>query len=317
MSNEIESAYKYCENVTKIHAKSFYFAAKFLPKPKRRAVYPIYAFCRHVDDAIDEIGDGGESEAVRAVEKWKRKLDQVYAGGKQSAEGAENNEDQNSVFTAWSDLLKTYKIPQNLPLELMQGVLMDTHIKRYKTFDELYIYCYRVASTVGLMSSEILGYSDKSALHYAEAMGIAMQLTNILRDVKEDAAMGRIYLPQEDLKRFNVSEKQIFAGEMNENFVEMMKFQITRARDFYRKGEKGIALLEKDSRFTVLLAARIYSRILDEIERQNYDVFSRRASTTFSQKILSLPKIWRAARNLQDNNSATENTEKSREKINF
>ena len=317
MSNEIESAYKYCENVTKIHAKSFYFAAKFLPKPKRRAVYPIYAFCRHVDDEIDEIGDGGESEAIRAVEKWKHKLKQVYACEKQSAEGSDNNQDQNSVFTAWSDLLKTYKIPQNLPLELMQGVLMDTHIKRYKTFDELCIYCYRVASTVGLMSSEILGYSDKSALRYAEAMGIAMQLTNILRDVKEDAAMGRIYLPQEDLKRFNVSEKQIFAGEMNENFVEMMKFQITRARDFYRNGEKGIALLEKDSRFTVLLAARIYSRILDEIERQNYDVFSRRASTTFSQKILSLPKIWRAARNLQDNNSATENTEKSREKINF
>jgi len=317
MSNEIESAYKYCENVTKIHAKSFYFAAKFLPKPKRRAVYPIYAFCRHVDDEIDEIGDGGESEAIRAVEKWKHKLKQVYACEKQSAEGSDNNQDQNSVFTAWSDLLKTYKIPQNLPLELMQGVLMDTHIKRYKTFDELYVYCYRVASTVGLMSSEILGYSDKSALRYAEAMGIAMQLTNILRDVKEDAAMGRIYLPQEDLKRFNVSEKQIFAGEMNENFVEMMKFQITRARDFYRNGEKGIALLEKDSRFTVLLAARIYSRILDEIERQNYDVFSRRASTTFSQKILSLPKIWRAARNLQDNNSATENTEKSREKINF
>jgi len=310
MSNEIESAYKYCENVTKIHAKSFYFAAKFLPKPKRRAVYPIYAFCRHVDDEIDEIGDGGENEAIRAVEKWKHKLEQVYACEKQSAEGSDNNQDQNSVFTAWSDLLKTYKIPQNLPLELMQGVLMDTHIKRYKTFDELYIYCYRVASTVGLMSSEILGYSDKSALHYAEAMGIAMQLTNILRDVKEDAAMGRIYLPQEDLKRFNVSEKQIFAGEMNENFVEMMKFQITRARDFYRKGEKGIALLEKDSRFTVLLAARIYSRILDEIERQNYNVFSCRASTTFSQKIFSLPKIWREARYISKRSAVTDDFHK-------
>ena len=305
MSSEIESAYKYCENVTKIHAKSFYFAAKFLPKPKRRAVYPIYAFCRHVDDEIDEIGDGVEREAVEAVEKWKRELERVYAGDEQKSDGAVDNEtqksnaeDRNLVFAAWKDLLKTYKIPKNLPLELMQGVLMDTQLKRYQTFDELYIYCYRVASTVGLMSSEILGYSDKTALRYAEAMGIAMQLTNILRDVREDAAMGRIYLPQEDLRKFEVSEKQILAGEMNENFVEMMKFQIARAREFYRNGEKGVALLEKDSRFTVLLAARIYSRILDEIERQNYDVFSRRASTTFSQKIFSLPKIWREAKRI-------------------
>jgi phytoene synthase len=144
------------------------------------------------------------------------------------------------------------------------------------------------------MSSEILGYSDKTALEYAEAMGIGMQLTNILRDIKEDAAMGRIYLPQEDLRRFDVSEKQIFAGEMSENFTRMMKFQINRARDFYRKGEMGISLLEKDSRFTV----RIYSRILSEIERQNYDVFIKRAHTSRMQKILSIPKIWREARKM-------------------
>lgn len=243
MSNRIESAYKYCESVTKTHAKSFYFAAKFLPKSKRRAVYPIYAFCRHVDDEIDEIGDGDESAAVRAVEKWKRQLEEVFENKIQKTNGA--NEDrkpktknQNLVFTAWKDLLENYKIPPNLPLELMQGVLMDTQIKRYETFDELYIYCYRVASTVGLMSSEILGYSDVIALRYAEAMGVAMQLTNILRDVKEDAAMNRIYLPQEDLRKFDISERQIFSGEINENFVEMMKFQIARARDFYQTGEQ-------------------------------------------------------------------------------
>ena len=287
---EIERAYEYCETVTKTHAKSFYFAAKFLPKEKQRAVYPIYAFCRHVDDEIDETGEGNQLQAIRAVENWKSGLQKIYAGTM--------DDGQNLVLIAWEDLLKTYKIPKNLPLDLMQGVLMDTQIKRYETFTELYVYCYRVASTVGLMSSEILGYADDKALEYAEAMGIAMQLTNILRDVKEDAAIGRIYLPQEDLKKFDVSEEQISAGEMSENFIRLMRFQIARARDFYRTGEKGIALLEKDSRFTVLLASRIYSRILDEIERQNYDVFTRRASTTFSQKIFSLPKIWRAARNL-------------------
>lgn len=295
-SAQLAEAYEYCENVTRTNAKSFYFAAKFLPAHKRKAVYPIYAFCRHVDDEIDEIGDGSESEAIRAVEKWQRKLEQVYAGENQTAESRSENNEQNLVFAAWRDLLKTYQIPPRLPLELMRGVVQDTQIKRYETFEELYVYCYRVASTVGLMSSEILGYHDAVALKYAEAMGIAMQLTNILRDIKEDALMGRIYLPQEDLRKFEVSEKQISAGEMNENFIEMMKFQIGRARDYYREGEKGIALLEKDSRFTVLLAARVYSRILDEIERQNYDVFARRAHTTFAQKMLSIPKIWRAAK---------------------
>ncbi len=169
---------------------------------------------------------------------------------------------------------------------------MDTRIKRYETFDELYVYCYRVASTVGLMSSEILGYAERITLEYAEAMGIGMQLTNILRDVKEDAAIGRIYLPQEDLRAFKVSEEQIFANEFDAHFAEMMKFQVARARVFFEKGEKGIAFLEKDSRFTVLLASRIYAKILDEIEKQNYDVFAKRAHTTKRQKIFALPNIW-------------------------
>lgn len=292
---EIENAYKYCESVTKLHAKSFYFAAKFLPEKKRKAVYPIYAFCRHVDDEIDEIGDGDETQAALTVNKWKSQLENLY----EKKENSTLSTQQSAlVFSAWSDLLETYKIPQNLPLELIQGVLMDTTIKRYETFDELYVYCYRVASTVGLMSSEILGYSEKVALEYAEAMGIAMQLTNILRDVKEDAAMNRIYLPQEDLKKFGITEEQIFENKFDENFVALMKFQIERARKFYAKGEKGIAMLEKDSRFTVLLASRIYARILDEIEKQNYDIFTKRAHTTKTQKLFSIPKIWREAKKL-------------------
>ncbi|HEY0430084.1 MAG TPA: phytoene/squalene synthase family protein [Pyrinomonadaceae bacterium] len=296
--SEIEKAYKYCEAVTKKHAKSFYFAAGFLPRRKQKAVYPIYAFCRKVDDEIDESAEEDESEAIRAVENWKAKLKETYesdANNRQTMTG----DGQNFVLLALQDLLKTYKIPQNLPLELIQGVLMDTRIKRYETFEELYVYCYRVASTVGLMSSEILGYADRKALEYAEAMGIGMQLTNILRDVREDAEMGRIYLPQEDLSEFSVTEEQIFAGEMNENFANLMKFQIARARDFYRKGEKGIVLLEKDARFTVLLASRIYAKILDEIEKQNYDVFKRRAHTTKIQKLFSMPRIWLEAKKVK------------------
>lgn len=299
MINGLEKAYKYCENVTKLHAKSFYFAAKFLPKHKQKAVYPIYAFCRHVDDEIDEPGGENQSEAVKTIEKWQNQLEKVYKGQFEEKNLTRGAQHSLLVLTAWKDLLRNYKIPLDLPLELIQGVLMDTNTKRYETFDELYVYCYRVASTVGLMSSEILGYSDKKALKYAEAMGVGMQLTNVLRDVKEDAAMGRIYLPREDLQRFNVTEEQILANEINEEFIEMMKFQVKRARDFYRKGEKGIALLEKDSRFTVLLASRVYGKILDEIERQNYDVFTRRAHTTFRQKIFSLPQIWSDARKMR------------------
>ena len=290
-NTELENAYKYCESVTRLHAKSFYFAAKFLPEHKQRAVYPIYAFCRHVDDEIDEIGDGDEQAAIKAVEKWRSNLEEIYEG-KKTNEQLTTNDGQTKVFTAWHDLLQTYKIPLALPLDLVQGVLMDTTIKRYETFEELYIYCYRVASTVGLMSSEILGYSDENALGYAEAMGIGMQLTNILRDVKEDAGRGRIYLPQEDLRAFKVSEEQILASRFDENFARMMEFQVTRAREFYREGERGIGLLEKDSRFTVLLASRVYAKILDQIERQNYNIFIRRAHTSKMQKFLSIPKIW-------------------------
>lgn len=296
LSAEIENAYKYCETVTKAHAKSFYFAAKFLPKKKQKPIYALYALCRSVDDEVDEAEISGEAAAIRAVNRWEEKLTEVYGG--QIEIEKRTADDRNLVLIAWTDLLKSYKIPQNLPLELMKGVLSDTHTKRYETFDELYIYCYRVASTVGLMSSEIFGYEKPETLEYAEALGIAMQLTNILRDIREDAAMGRIYLPQEDLRKFGVSEEQILNSRFDQNFVKMIKFQIERARHYYAESYKGIALLEADTRFTVLLALRIYSRILGEIERQNYDVFQKRAHTTLRQKIFSIPRIWLEARNI-------------------
>lgn len=302
MNSEIDSAYKYCEKVTKAHAKTFYFAAKFLPKEKQKPIYAVYALCRHIDDAVDEAEISSRAQAIEIVENWKSELNALYKEdtGFQIANSKtekQTNKQQNLVLLAWRDLLKNYKIAQNLPLELMKGVLADTHIKRYETFDELYVYCWRVASTVGLMSSEIFGYEKPETLEYAEALGIAMQLTNILRDVKEDAAMDRIYLPQEDLRKFNISEAQIFNGETNSDFVALMKFQIARARTFYEKSYKGIALLDADARFTVLLALRIYSRILTEIERQNYDVFQKRAHTNFRQKLFSIPRIWLEAKN--------------------
>ncbi|MBK8150565.1 MAG: squalene/phytoene synthase family protein [Acidobacteria bacterium] len=288
-SNILSRAYEYCESVTKYHARSFYFAAKFLPPEKRRAVYPIYAFCRHVDDAVDEADESAERTPREVVGIWEERLRDVFRG---DVKTASEPTEQDLVFIAWQDLLGKHRFAENLPLDLIKGVVQDTEINRYETFDELYVYCYRVASTVGLMSSEILGYSDPVALDHAEALGIAMQLTNILRDVKEDAARNRIYLPQEDLRRFGVSEEQLFDNRVESNFVEMMKFQIARAREYYRKGDAGIRFLERDSRLTVGLASTIYSRILDEIEKQDHDVFRRRAHTSAAQKLLTIPRVW-------------------------
>lgn len=295
----IDSAYQYCEQVTKRHAKSFYFAASFLPREKQRAVFPVYAFCRHVDDEVDEIADGDAVAAVAAVERWRADLDQAYesveSGRLPLVETGKPDDGHRLVLVAWQDLLRQHGIAKEIPYDLIKGVVQDTTVKRYESFDELYVYCYRVASTVGLMSSEILGYSEPKALEYAEAMGIGMQLTNILRDVKEDAGRGRIYIPREDLDRFGVSEDDIINGRMTSEMRELLRFQIARARDYYRKGELGIPMLEKDSRFTVLLASRVYGRILDEIEKQDYNVFAKRAHTTKLQKLLSIPGIWMAA----------------------
>lgn len=298
--DSIERAYRYCRQTTRTHAKSFYFSARFLPREKRRAIYAVYALCRHVDDEVDGAAVDDESGARAAVARWQAELDAVYRGDERLddiAEGA-RLDGISPVLVAWRDMLKHYSIAQELPLELMRGVLMDTYQKSYETWDELRVYCYRVASVVGLMSSEIFGYSRPETLRYAESLGLAMQLTNILRDVGEDLSMGRVYLPQEDLRRFNLTEQDLRRGEVCEPFRALMRFEIERARGLFLEAEKGITLLDRDARFTVLLAARLYARILDEIERANFDVFTRRAHLSFNAKLRALPRVWREARRL-------------------
>jgi phytoene synthase len=285
---DIERAYAYCRQTTRTHAKSFYFCAHFLPREKRRAIYAVYALCRHVDDAVDAHGVRGERDAQAAVEHWRAQLDAVYREGRATS----------PVLLAWRDMLTRFRIPQELPLELMRGVLMDTQIKRYEAWADLRLYCYRVASVVGLMSSEIFGYREPQTLYYAEQLGLAMQLTNILRDVGEDARMGRIYLPQDELRRFDYSEEDLLRGKLTEAFFALMSFEISRARSLYREAEQGIPLLERDTRFTVLLAARLYARILDEIERNGYDVYTRRAHLSLVAKLRAAPGIRREARKL-------------------
>ncbi len=287
---QVAEAYAYCRDVTRTHAKSFYFCAQTLPPRKRPAIYGIYALCRQVDDLVDTNRQAPLDEVRLAIDAWSRALRAVYEGDAFPS---------HPVLIAWRDFLAQFPVKREHPLELMQGCLMDARadgLVRFETFDELYAYAYRVASLVGLMTSEVFGYRDASALQYAVALGIAFQLTNILRDVGEDARRNRIYLPLEDLHRFGCPESVILQERLTPEVIALLKFQIRRARDFYREAERGIPLLSRDSRFTVFLSSRLYGGILRDIERHGYDVFSRRAHVTLSGKVLALPRLWWQAR---------------------
>ena len=284
----LEDAYSYCKNISRHHAKTFYLASLFLPKKQQNPIFAIYALLRTVDDVVDmaedKLKDGliTSDEISMMLESWKSRLKACYAG----------NVDNDPIMMAWQDTLKSYAIPIDLPLDLMDGVAMDIEFKPFETFEELYVYCYKVAAVVGLMTSEIFGYSDKQALEHAIELGIAMQLTNILRDIGEDVDRGRIYLPLEDLRRFNYSQEEFMQKRINNNFINLMKFQIERARGYYRSSEKGIPMLEKQSRFGVSISSINYGNILSAIEKNNYDVFSKRAYRSFYQKISTIPYVW-------------------------
>ena len=284
----LEEAYTYCRQISKHHAKTFYLASKFLPKKQQKPIFAIYALLRTVDDIVDlaevKLTNGliTSDEIQKMLDGWKSKLRACYDG----------HFDHDPIMMAWHDTLKSHSIPIELPLDLMDGVAMDIEFKPFETFDELYVYCYKVAAVVGLMTSEIFGYSDRQALEHAIELGIAMQLTNILRDVGEDVDRGRIYLPLEDLRRFNYSSEELMQKTMNDNFLNLMKFQIERARGYYRSSEKGIPMLEKRSRFGVAISSVNYGNILTAIEKNQYNVFSKRAYRSLYQKISTIPYVW-------------------------
>ncbi len=284
----LEDAYSYCRKISRHHAKTFYLASMFLPKKQQKPIFAIYALLRTVDDVVDmaevKFNNGliTSDEITKMLESWKSRLKACYAG----------NVDNDPIMMAWQDTLKSYSIPIELPLDLMDGVAMDIEFKPFETFEELYVYCYKVAAVVGLMTSEIFGYSDKQALEHAIELGIAMQLTNILRDIGEDVDRGRIYLPLEDLRRFNYSREEFMQKRINNNFINLMKFQIERARGYYSSSEKGIPMLEKQARFAVCISSVNYGNILSAIEKNNYDAFSKRAYRSFYQKVSTIPYVW-------------------------
>ena len=284
----LKSAYATCRAITRKHAKTFYMATRFLPNHKQRGIFAIYSLCRYVDDLVDEAEDLVKDEVVEygdiksRLDGWKRKLQDTYDG----------KSFDNPILIAFSDVLRRYHIPIEMPFELMEGVCMDLYKKRYESFDEIYDYSFKVASIVGLMTSQVFGYESKEALGYAVDLGIAMQLTNILRDVGEDLTKDRIYLPQEDLNKFNVSEDELFNHRLSEPVKELLAYQIDRARRYYKRSDKGISMLSEDSRLPVYLARHNYSRILDKIEQNNYNVFGLRAYLNTTEKLSIIPQVF-------------------------
>ena len=285
---KLKTAYSHCRAITRYYAKTFYMATRFLPNEKQRSIFAIYGLCRYLDNLVDETVDLMHGKDID-ISEVDEKLDQFSA----SLQGVYNGrESKDPILTAFSDTLKKYHIPIELPFELMEGVRSDLVKNRYQSFKELYDYSYKVASVVGLMTSRVFGYSDETALEYAIDLGIAMQLTNILRDIGEDLDRNRIYIPQEELEMFNITETELFNGYKGENFIELMKFQIKRARNYYLRADIGIKMLDRDSRLPVYLARYNYSRILDKIEANEYNVFNERAYLNKIEKFSILPKIF-------------------------
>ncbi|MEX0944274.1 MAG: squalene/phytoene synthase family protein [Balneolaceae bacterium] len=286
-NSDLRVAYAHCRAITRNYAKTFYMATRFLPYHKQRSIFAIYGLCRYLDNLVDETEDLMMQKKISHVDiesrlkSFKYKLISTYRGIEHS----------DPILVAFLDVLNKHKISIDLPLTLLEGVSMDLNKDRYETFDELHEYSYKVASVVGLMISEVFGYDNPKALNHAVDLGIAMQLTNILRDVGEDLKRGRIYLPKEDLLRFDITEDELIRNELSEKFIHLMQFQINRARDYYKSADIGIPMLDRDSRLPVMLARENYSRILDKIEENNYQVFTKRAYLNSTEKFSILPKI--------------------------
>jgi phytoene synthase len=272
----LDRAYAHCAVVTAHHSRSFYRASGFLPRAKRRAVRALYAFCRVTDDIVD----CPECDAQHDLAEWRH-----------SALSAEPPTD-NLVAVAWADARQRYGIPLRLAEQLIDGVARDLTQSRYTTFDELTAYAYGVASTVGLMSMRIVGYRNAGAIPYAIKLGVALQLTNILRDVGEDWRSGRVYLPADELARFDLTEADLARGQVDDRWRAFLRFQIERNRRLYAEAWPGIQLLNEDGRFAIAAAGDLYRRILDDIETHDYDVFTRRAHVSTPRKLLGLFNLW-------------------------
>lgn len=286
--SSVEDAYELCRRVTAQYSKTFYMGTLLMAPEKRRAIWAIYLWCRRTDELVD--GPQAQFTSEKTLDRWEAQLESVFAGCPVDDEDV-----------ALVDTLEKFPLDIQPFRDMIAGQRMDLHRNRYHTFEDLELYCYRVAGTVGLMSTTVMGidtdlqtapWNSQTTIDptpQAIALGIANQLTNILRDVGEDARRGRIYLPLEDLEKFNYTEADLMAGVVDDRWRALMQFQIERARQFYVEAEQGISLLSADARWPVWAALDLYRQILDVIEENGYDVFTQRAYVPSFRKLLTLP----------------------------
>jgi phytoene synthase len=266
----LEGSYEHCRRVARTRARNFYYSFVLLPKPQRNAICATYAFNRRCDDLSDEPGAARE-----AVEGWRAELDRSLAG----------QPGGDPLWPAFCDTVARYKIPHEYFHQMIDGISSDLEPRRIATFEELYRYCYQVASVVGLTVIHIFGFKSPEALPLAEKCGVAFQLTNILRDVREDAARGRIYIPEEDLRRFHVPASDLEEGKRSEEFVALMEFEAARAKAYYKESAPLVDMVDTHARPSLWALIQIYSRLLGRIEQSNYDVLARRVTVPAREKL--------------------------------
>ncbi len=283
-ATELAPIYAEAARATEAGSKSFFFATRFFPKELARSAHAVYWFCRTTDDIVDE---------CETVDQGRRELE---AWAVATRRAFNERRSPNRILAVFTDAATRHQIPDDLPFELIEGMRMDLNRVRYRTFDDLRVFCYRVASVVGLMMSHVIGFENDGArdagLSYAIDLGIAMQLTNILRDLGEDWERGRIYLPSDEMAQFGYTPEMLGRGEINASFRSLMEFQISRARRYYAAAGPGIPMLNRDGRFAVQVASDVYRQILRRIEAAQFDVFSRRAV------VPPIEKYWITARRM-------------------
>ncbi len=270
---------EYCQKKAVESGSSFYYSFLFLPPNRRRAITALYAFCREVDDVVDECLD--PQIAATKLSWWRQELAKLYAG-----------QPEHPVTKALLPVLAEFNLPQELLLEIIDGMEMDLRQTRYLDFKALSLYCYRVASVVGLLAAEIFGYQDRKTQKYAHDLGMAFQLTNIIRDVGEDARRGRVYLPIDELQRFDVPIADILNARHTDNFRRLMEFQIERAEHYYTQAMSELPDGDRKSQRPGLVMAAIYRTVLDEIKRDGCLVLSQRTSLTPIRKLWIAWRTW-------------------------
>ncbi len=277
---------QYCQQKAASSGSSFYYSFLFLPAEKRKAITALYAFCREVDDIVDDCVDPGIAETK--LNWWREEINALYQG-----------EAKHPVTQALHQSMQHFDLHREYLEEIIDGMQMDLHINRYKSFKDLQLYCHRVAGVVGLLAVEIFGYKERDTLKFAEGLGLALQLTNIIRDVREDASRDRIYIPLDELQRFNVKESDLQLPTTTEPVRALLEFQTQRAQQYYHTALSSLAASDRYNQVSSLIMAAIYQALLTEITKDKYQVLEHRIKLTPVRKLWIAWKTYRIEKKMR------------------